>query len=45
MTVTFDQFNFRGEIKNTLAANNFTTPTPIQAQAIGPAMEGEISLS
>jgi ATP-dependent RNA helicase RhlE len=37
---TFDQFQLPPFITKSLARLNFTTPTPIQAQAIGPALDG-----
>ena len=36
----FSEFNLPQELQNTLAKMNFTTPTPIQSQAIPIALEG-----
>ena len=38
--VTFNDFNISQRLKDRLAAANFVTPTPVQAGAIPPAMEG-----
>lgn len=38
--ITFDQMALPPQLKNALAAMKFTTPTPIQAQAIPLIMEG-----
>lgn len=36
----FSSFNLSPSLKSRLAAANFVTPTPVQAQAIPPALEG-----
>ena len=36
----FAQFNLSPALKERLEANNFATPTPVQAGAIPPALEG-----
>ena len=36
----FDGFGLNPTLLKTLAAEGYTTPTPIQSQAIGPALEG-----
>lgn len=38
--MNFDSFNFHPQIKAGIAAAGYTTPTPIQAQAIPPVMSG-----
>ncbi len=40
MTTTFEAFNLAAPIQRALADEGYTTPTPIQARAIGPIMEG-----
>jgi ATP-dependent RNA helicase RhlE len=40
LTTQFSQFNISAALKTRLAANNFVTPTPVQAGAIPPALEG-----
>lgn len=41
MTTTFDAFGLPDTLLRALGAMNFTTPTPIQAQAIPPALAGQ----
>src|SRR3989304_4187451 len=38
--MSFDQFNFDRALSRALTKQGFITPTPIQAQAIPPALEG-----
>ena len=38
--VRFTDFNISNSLKNRLASANFVTPTPVQAKAIPPALEG-----
>jgi ATP-dependent RNA helicase RhlE len=38
--VTFNDFDLSDRLKQRLAAANFVTPTPVQAKAIPPALEG-----
>lgn len=38
--ITFNDFDLSDSLKNRLAAAKFVTPTPVQAQAIPPALEG-----
>jgi len=40
LTTQFSQFNLSSDLKGRLDANNFVTPTPVQARAIPPALEG-----
>jgi ATP-dependent RNA helicase RhlE len=40
LTTQFSQFSLSGALKARLDANNFVTPTPVQAGAIPPALEG-----
>ena len=40
LTTQFSQFNLSAALKARLDANNFVTPTPVQAGAIPPALEG-----
>ncbi len=39
-TLTFNTFTISQNLKNRLAAAKFVTPTPVQAKAIPPALEG-----
>jgi ATP-dependent RNA helicase RhlE len=39
-TLCFNDFNISPSLKSRLAAAGFTTPTPVQAKAIPPALEG-----
>ncbi|HSQ18112.1 MAG TPA: DEAD/DEAH box helicase, partial [Anaerolineales bacterium] len=38
--MSFEQFNFSPQIKAGITAAGYTTPTPIQSQAIAPLLEG-----
>ena len=40
LTTQFSQFTLSPALQSRLAANNFVTPTPVQAGAIPPALEG-----
>ena len=40
LTTQFSQFNLSPTLKSRLSANNFLTPTPVQAGCIPPALEG-----
>ena len=40
MTTTFSQFSLAAALQQRIDANNFVTPTPVQASAIPPALEG-----
>ena len=37
---SFSEFSISAPLKSNLAKHGFTVPTPVQAQAIGPALEG-----
>ncbi len=41
MTTDFKSFGFLTQLEENLVEMNFTTPTPIQAQALGPLLEGK----
>ena len=41
MTTDFKSFGFLTQLEENLNEMNFTTPTPIQAQALGPLLEGK----
>jgi len=40
LNIEFSQFNLSSTLMSRMSSNNFITPTPVQAQAIPPALEG-----
>ena len=40
LNIEFSQFNLSSTLMSRMNSNNFITPTPVQAQAIPPALEG-----